>query len=276
MTHRIVTLESGRQLGVSAVGDPFSCRLVLLCHPTPGAGGFDPNPAITASRGVHLIVFDRPRHIACRDRSDDRPYPVECSADDLAEILEERRRKVAERSGKEFGPVGVIGWGAGGAVALSLAARHPDLVDRVVVVNTPRPRHSGAAFRERARARGESGQQPSLMGAYKKSGIQGWLGQMLAEAQLREPEAVGTNYRMLADRGWARDLGRIRASVLFVYGDAAHDASARDGHWYQWRVRGSRVVRVPGEGALTIINRWCRILAHVAPQHDALPGAIRG
>ena len=36
-------------------------------------------------------------------------------------------------------PIGVAGWSAGGRIALALAARHPQLVNRVVVLGTPAP-----------------------------------------------------------------------------------------------------------------------------------------
>ncbi|HYI75207.1 MAG TPA: hypothetical protein VEW90_08045 [Gaiellaceae bacterium] len=36
-------------------------------------------------------------------------------------------------------PCGVVGWAEGGMTALGLAAAHPDLVDRLVLVSTPVP-----------------------------------------------------------------------------------------------------------------------------------------
>jgi pimeloyl-ACP methyl ester carboxylesterase len=54
---------------------------------------------------------------------------VASAADDLAAVLDTLH---AER-------VGVAGWSAGGRVALALAARRPDLVDRVAVLGTPAP-----------------------------------------------------------------------------------------------------------------------------------------
>ena len=41
-------------------------------------------------------------------------------------------------------PAGVVGWAEGGLVALELAARHGELVDRLVLVSTP-PHESEAA-----------------------------------------------------------------------------------------------------------------------------------
>ena len=64
------------------------------------------------------------------------------AADDLAGVLD---CLPVER-------VGVVGWSAGGRVALALAARRPDLVDRVVVLATPAPDEEVPRI-ERGRAR---------------------------------------------------------------------------------------------------------------------------
>jgi pimeloyl-ACP methyl ester carboxylesterase len=102
-------------------------RTVVLCHPAPGSGAFDPDPEATWSRGVTLLSPDRPGY----GSSDPSPPGAGgfAAADDLAEAL--------DRLGT--GPVGLAGWSAGGLVALALATRRPDLVDRLVLIATPAP-----------------------------------------------------------------------------------------------------------------------------------------
>ncbi|WKK72245.1 hypothetical protein Q0F99_04400 [Rathayibacter oskolensis] len=51
MANHRFELRSGRGIGVSAAGDPIADRLVVFCHPTPGAGGFDPDPLVTGPGG---------------------------------------------------------------------------------------------------------------------------------------------------------------------------------------------------------------------------------
>jgi pimeloyl-ACP methyl ester carboxylesterase len=63
----------------------------------------DPDPELTWARGVSLLVEDS-------------------GPDELA-----------------GGPVGVIGWSVPGLRALALAARYPQLVDRLVLIATPIP-----------------------------------------------------------------------------------------------------------------------------------------
>ncbi|XVU28768.1 alpha/beta fold hydrolase [Actinoplanes sp. CA-054009] len=64
----------------------------------------DPDPELTWARGVTLLAGEG---------TDSTPPPA--------------------------GPVAVVGWSAGGGDALAFAARHSGVVDRVVVVATPKP-----------------------------------------------------------------------------------------------------------------------------------------
>lgn len=50
-------LPDGRRMAVRTA-NPGAARVTLLCHPNPGAGGFDPSPTLTAGRGVTLISPD--------------------------------------------------------------------------------------------------------------------------------------------------------------------------------------------------------------------------
>jgi pimeloyl-ACP methyl ester carboxylesterase len=101
----------------------------VFCHSAPGAGGFDPVPDATAARGVTLIGIDRPGYDGSDPMPDGSWADVGTVADDVADVLQQMGTA----------PVGLAGWSAGGRVALAVAARHPELVDRVVVVATPAP-----------------------------------------------------------------------------------------------------------------------------------------
>jgi pimeloyl-ACP methyl ester carboxylesterase len=104
---------------------PASETLIRL----PGAGTFDPGPAETAARTVDLIAVDRPGYGGSEALDAGEWLSVDRGADDVAEVLRERGTN----------RVSVAGWSAGGRIALALAARHPDLVDRVAVIATPAP-----------------------------------------------------------------------------------------------------------------------------------------
>lgn len=142
MADRQFVLESGRGIGISAAGDPGARRLVMLCHPTPGAGGLDPDPLVTGPWGVHLLSLDRPGYGVSDPLADDSEATFQHRADDLAEYVRRSEDQAHETQRVDFGAIGVVGWGTGGRVALAFAARHPDLVDRVTVVGTASPKRS--------------------------------------------------------------------------------------------------------------------------------------
>src|SRR3954465_8036792 len=82
---RLVTMRDGRGLGLTAFGDPAVERVVVLCHPAPGAGGFDPDPAVTSAWGVHVVSVDRPGYGSSTALPDYQRPSVNAWADDLSE-----------------------------------------------------------------------------------------------------------------------------------------------------------------------------------------------
>lgn len=275
-------LSSGRGIGVSAQGDPFSDRIVVFCHPTPGAGSFDPDPLVTAEVDAHLLMIDRPGYGGSDQlRVGERPR-MQDRAEDIAEYIGAFQ--------KEDRPVGVVGWASGGAVALALAAHHPELVDRVAVIGTPAPPRARIdAAQTRALERTAIGRWTGPRGAAAAAAAGGAtgldalgvesddraltvLGARSRLARLAEAGAahrlggVATDLLALRDGSWAYDLDRIEAPTLLIYGDDDRVANIRDGRWLARRIPGSRTVRVLGGGHGAVVSSWRRILAHVAPE----------
>ncbi|MEP7356309.1 MAG: alpha/beta fold hydrolase [Anaerolineales bacterium] len=124
----LITLKSGRRVALHRLAEGGR-RTIIFFHAAPGAGNFDPDPAATAKRQVTLLAPDRPGYGQSELVTGDSWATVSSAADDAAEILTQMKA----------GPVGAAGWSAGGRVALALAARHPQLVERVVVIATPAP-----------------------------------------------------------------------------------------------------------------------------------------
>jgi pimeloyl-ACP methyl ester carboxylesterase len=278
VANNMVTLRSGRSLGLSATGDPIARRLVLFCHPTPGAGLFDPDPVITSKWGVHVVMLDRPGYGPTPLEGDEgadargrggEPPTIQHRADDLAEYLQSAADAARGAGGVAFGSVGVVGWGTGGMVALSLAGRHPELVDRVATVNTAAPH--GLTFDPAVQALAPFSRESLFIlpddPALERPGLGNRIDRMLIEAGRHGSDGVESDRRMLADHGWTRDLGRIRAHVKLIHGDDDPNSDIEDGRWYRRRIRRADTVRVPDEGALAIATRWRRILNHVAPEH---------
>lgn len=283
--HRVV-LDSGRGLGISAAGDPVSRRLVVFCHPTPGAGGFDPKPTVTSASGAHLLSLDRPGYGASDPLPEADQPRVQQRADDLAEILQKSEAS-AGRAGTDFGSVGVVGWSSGGAVALSLAARHPHLVDRLAIVGTAAPSSAARAYDSQAldlmiagiadrddlaiqitgrdpfslRSLGVAEHDP----AFAIPGLDRRVERMLTDAAAQGTIGIATDLIAARDTSWVRQLRHVTADTILVYGTADPVAGRADGQWFQRHVPGARLAMVQNAGHLAVASVWERIMDHVAP-----------
>lgn len=275
MTDRAFTLSSGRKMGVTTSGNPLSRRVVVFCHPMPGAGDFDPNPLVTREREVRLLAFDRPGYGGSEPLGESESSQIQARADDAAEFLTSPQMRDELVGGADFG---VVGWGFGGAVALSLAARHPSLFPRAAAVGTSWPSLENA----------QNERVPSLVGlppepgpasfswdalgidsddpALKVAGAQDRIENMLAESAIQGTKGMETDLDAAQDLSWADELGDATASTLLIYGANDPFTDAASGKWLKRRVPDANIVRVVDANALTIISVWERILDHVAPR----------
>jgi pimeloyl-ACP methyl ester carboxylesterase len=295
---RAVPLQDGRRIGVRSFGDPGASRIVLLCHPAPGSSGFDPDPLVTDSWAVHLIGIDRPGYGTSDPLPDDEPPRIPDRAEDVVAYLDAFRHEAETSGSRAPRRIGVVGWSAGGRVALALAARHPDLVDRVAVVATPAPNSAvewipkpyaalneslAAAPVEQARQELRSmlaGQvpttaepDPALVGAGQadarvldRAGVRNRLQRMLAEAYQQGPVGVADDILSYATDDWGFDLAEVRAPVLLVYGAEDGLVPPEHGRWYEQQLRDASLTVVPDVGHLVIVPGWQEVLEHVAPE----------
>jgi pimeloyl-ACP methyl ester carboxylesterase len=298
-------LESGRRVGVHFTRtralwpDPEGTRdrehrLVVFCHSAPGAGPFDPDPTLTHARNLTLLAVDRPGY----GRSDSVPAgswaTVESAADDVAAVLD----------CLDAGRVGVVGWSAGGRVALALAARRPDLVGRVVVVATPAPDEEvpwiDPAQREElerlstlapadvhaelnARLGSLVPEDPFSMDALwllaavtsdepalREPGVRDRLGEMLRAAFAQGTTGLAADIAGYCLQPWGFEPEAVEAKTLLLYGSHDPLAGPRHGHWWGERLPDARLEVVPGAGHLLVIPMWHRVLSHLAPNQDRL------
>lgn len=287
---RVTFHLAGRAPGLVAPDASTDVRVVVFCHCAPGAGPFDPDPARTTARGVRLLSVDRPGY----GGSDPLPpgtWPtVGVAANDVAAVVE---RVGAER-------VGVVGWSAGGRVALAFAARYPELVDRVVVVGTPAPddavgwlsdeqREALASLRGlmpgealarlRSRLRSPTFDDPfsgdalwlvaaltADVPALRSPGVRARLGAMLRAGFAQGTTGLAADIAGACLAPWGFDPEEVRARTLLVYGTDDPLAGPSHGRWWQRSLPDARLEVAPGGDHLLLVPAWEHVLAHVAPR----------
>jgi len=294
VAHHQFTLRSGRRIGVSVLGDPLATRLVVLCLPTPGAGAFDPDPQVTAREPVRLIEIDRPGY-GSSDPLDENPT-VERFADDIAEYLESITVQARELSGLDYGPAAVIGWSFGAAVAASLAAQHPSLIDRVVIVAAPSPKkmRSGERFSviSEARKHGiertfdslksslDDDGRPELVNlgvddgdpALEPLGVRGRVDRMLDASWSQQSAGIATDRLAVRNCAWLDTSKRVTQRTLLVYGESDVLGTPRDAAWYRRSIHCAEQLIFSGAGHLVLLTAWAQILQWVSNDHAAQRG----
>jgi pimeloyl-ACP methyl ester carboxylesterase len=279
--------RAGRRIRV-CTENPGGSRAVLMCHPAPGAGGFDPDPEQTDAHQVRLISLDRPGYGGSDPVTGSSWSTVDSAADDAIGVLE----KLAGP------PVGVVGWSAGGRVALAIAARRPDLVDRVVVIATPAPdevvgwippehRELLDALRgepaEVANARlaqalaglvpddPASAQAMSSLAAApadeqylaREPALRERLASMLALGFEQGATGLAADIAGYCLRPWGFEPANARAKTLLVYGEADPLVGPEHGRWWRDQLPDATLLIAPNMGHLAIAAHWASALEHL-------------
>lgn len=262
MANRLLGVAGGRKVGVSGFGDPRSLRLVVFCHPTPGVGGFDPDPIVTAQSGVHLLSFDRPGYGASEPLGAGDHASFEDRADEIAAFITDSEHSARSIAHTRFGTIGVVGWQTGGLTAIALAARHPELVDRVALVDVPAPPFAPPILSSVPFTLDYLGIDPTDP-ALKRPGLRNRLDRMLADAALQGEAGFDTDQSSLRE---LKGLNKAQASTKLIYGQDHPLISPADALWFQSHLDDAKIVRVRNGRSLSIATQWERILAHVAPK----------
>lgn len=279
---------TGRAIAVHTLHMGTSDRAVVFCHPSPGSGMFNPNPASTAAADVTLLAVDRPGYGASDPVGTHEWATISASADDIALALHDIG----------IDRVDVVGWSSGGRVALALAARHPDLVHRVVMQGTPAPHEelpwvdpemydgllelSHLPVDEIRRALSTMFEEMSD-GVLSDDVLFALLGVSPADKpvlmDLGARERVVSMLRHAFDQGvvgmvddimgpnlrpWGFCVEDVKASVLLQYGDEDPIAGYAHGRWWQSHLPEARLEMVEDVGHLVAIAGWKRALDFLA------------
>jgi len=183
------------------------------------------------------------------------PYSIEEMADDAAEALEGRRAHVA-------------GFSMGGYIAQTLAVRHPELVDKLVLICTATggpdisrtPEATAAAWAANAGRTPPEFARATMPLSFRP----GWTDEHPDEFEAlladrleypTPPECWRAQYDACVD--WAArvtPVEEIAAPTLIVHGDADRVVSYENGVELARRIAGSRFEAFPGAGHLLFLE----------------------
>ncbi len=193
-----------------------------------------PTPARTvrdAGRIARILPSGRPLYIFGYDPTPPAGYDIETIANDFAGIIR-----------AEIGPATVMGISFGGFVAMRLAADHPDLVERLILmVSAHRFSTGGRHSINRQLECAWQGDLPGLMSEFDTVFRRPWFNWLIRlrlrqerrrlHEKMGDPETIVRGLAAVAEEDFGGDrtqLGRIQARTLIVGGtcDQSFDVKA--------------------------------------------------
>jgi pimeloyl-ACP methyl ester carboxylesterase len=208
---------------------------LILLH-----GGIDPDsfgsnlPELAKGRQVIAV------HLQAHGRTPDTDRPLRCETlgDDVAALIGHLK----------LGKADVMGYSLGSDVALQTAIRHPDVVDRLVLV-------SGTMRQD--------GSYPEVVAAFNQLGANAaMLGDSVKASPLGQayPDVDWTKlFRKLGDLtkrpfDWSADVAKVQARTLLVFADAD---SIRPEHMVEfWKALGGGQREAGIDGSLRPANQF--------------------
>jgi pimeloyl-ACP methyl ester carboxylesterase len=208
---------------------------LILLH-----GGIDPD-----SFGSNLAKLAKRRqviavHLQAHGRTPDTDRPLRCEAlgDDVAALIGHLK----------LGKADVMGYSLGSDVALQTAIRHPDVVDRLVLVSGMM--RKDGAYPEAVAALNQLEANAAMLGGSVKASR---LGQAY-------PDVDWTNlFRKVGDLtkrpfDWSADVAKVRARTLLVFADADY---MRPEHMVEfWKALGGGQRDAGIDGSLRPANQF--------------------
>jgi pimeloyl-ACP methyl ester carboxylesterase len=232
-------------------------RPIVLLH---GWGGriesWGVIPAVLAER-FRVVALDLPGF--GETVGPERPWGPSDYADFVAHFLRERG----------LGPVTLVGHSHGGRTAISLAARHPELLDKLVLVDSagivPRrgPRYYLRVYAVKA-ARGILALAPlapirsrAMEAVYRAVGSADYNAAMDPILRATLVRCVNEDLRRL--------LPAMKVPTLLVWGSADLDTPLADGKLMERLIPDAGLVVFEGAGHFAYLDRpdrFCRVLTH--------------
>ncbi len=179
--------------------------------------------------------------------------------------------------------VSIVGHSHGGRVAIHLAAHHPELIDRLVLVDSAgiRPPRTARWYRRVAMAK-LAKHVLSRLGAPGRVLAHRLVGRSASGDYAASADAMRPTFVRLVNTDLTDLLGRVRASTLLIWGDRDEDTPLRDGETMERLIPDAGLVVFEGAGHFAYADqpqRFAAVAGHflgaagVPVADGATPGA---
>jgi pimeloyl-ACP methyl ester carboxylesterase len=183
--------------------------------------------------------------------------------DDLAPLLPDRFEAVRHDLGGDLRsamgePSVLVGASFGGLIALDFAARHPELVTRLVLLAPPLPDHEWSEEMEAYGAEEERLFEAGDLDAVRELNVEFWVGGADAGVRdrVRQMQAETWDKRdSWPDEPESVDLGAVRCPVLVAWGDRENEDFKRIGERLSAELAGARSEVIEGATHLPAMER---------------------
>jgi pimeloyl-ACP methyl ester carboxylesterase len=217
------------------------------------------------ARGRQVIAVHLQGHGRTKDL--DRPLSMDSMADDVAALI----------AHLGLGKVDVLGYSMGGGVALHVAIRHPEVVDRLVIVSEAMKK-SGWYPEVRAAFDGMAAAAPQIAANLRQSSLARTYPDVNWETLFAKIGAMAGH-----DYDWSAGVARIHSPTMLVFADA--DGMLPEHIVEFWRLLGGgqrdagqdgsgrpagRLAIIPGTTHYDILSTTA-VAAAVIPFLDAAP-----
>lgn len=188
------------------------------------------------------------------------PYTIADMSEDTAGVIKNLK----------LGRTHIIGISMGGMIAQELAIRHPELVDKLVLVSTTAGGPTGvnakpeiAALLMRA---GEEGIETRVRRTFTAIAGEGYMAKHpedldeIVKNSLAKPMSLESYQRQLgavmghSGKGTADRLAQITAPTLVVHGDYDPLIPYANGKYLAEHIKGARLITFPGVGHVSMIE----------------------
>ena len=175
---------------------------LVMLHGGVNPSGFFGGPLAEMAGAFKVIAIHARGHGLSRDS--DLPWSIEQAADDVAAVLRDRGIKKAS----------VMGYSFGGKIAIQFALRHPDMLEKLVVISAGYARDG-----DHPEVRAAFEKMPEMAEVFGAGIAQSPLAQLYPDVDwvklMRKIGALGT-----LDYDWSAGVKGIKSSTLLIFADA--------------------------------------------------------